>query len=217
LRGIPDEFQIAGRAIVWIDLPWCQNEKGFEETGPEQDKPRYTNPREAQAIADFLRRLELLAPQQNNLSAAVLSPYSQQVRLLRRRLEQVSPPTGMALINGQGGGHSSRQNPWAHTVDSFQGNQADVIVVSLVRNNDRLSLGFLDEPSRLNVLLSRAEQLLVLVGSWDFFNNQISTVRIENEMDSLWFLKKAVAVLEENFNSGRAIRIPASLLASTKV
>jgi superfamily I DNA and/or RNA helicase len=218
LRNVPDDFQIAGRALVWIDLPWCQNEKekGFEEIGPEQDKPRYTNPHEAQAVADFLHHLELREPQQKKLTAAVLSPYSQQVRLLRRKLEKIPPPTGMELINGTGGGRSSWQNLWAHTVDSFQGNQADVIVVSLVRNNDRLTLGFLDEPSRLNVLLSRAEQLLVLVGSWDFFVNQVRTVPIENELHSLWFLKKAVVILEENFNTGRAVRIPASCLASIK-
>jgi hypothetical protein len=102
-------------------------------------------------------------------------------------------------------------------VDSFQGNQADIIIVSLVRNNDRLALGFLEEPSRLNVLLSRAERLLVLVGSWDFFYNQVSTVRIQNEMDSLWFLKKALTVLEENFENKRAVFIPASRLATTQV
>ncbi|WP_194911130.1 AAA domain-containing protein [Catenulispora rubra] len=47
------------------------------------------------------------------------------------------------------------------TVDSFQGNQAEIIAVSLVRNNTRLSgdgLGFLVESPRMNVLLSHAER-----------------------------------------------------------
>lgn len=218
LRDVPDEFQITGRAIVWLDLPWCQKEKqkGFEEVGPLQDRPRFTNPKETQVVADFLRRLEVREPQQNNLTAAVLSPYYQQVRLLRSRLEAVATPSGIELLNGTGQGRSSGRRSWAHTVDSFQGNQADIIIVSLVRNNDRLALGFLEEPSRLNVLLSRAERLLVLVGSWDFFLNQVSTVRIENEMDSLWFLKKALTVLQENFDNKRAVFIPASRLATTK-
>ncbi len=216
LRDVPDEFQVAGRAIAWLDLPWCQKQKEFEEVGPPQDKPRYTNPQEAQAVAGFLRRLELCEPQKNNLTAAVLSPYYQQVRLLRSYLEGISPPPGIELLNGTGQGRASGRRSWAHTVDSFQGNQADIIFVSLVRNNDRLSLGFLEEPSRLNVLLSRAERLLVLVGSWDFFYNQVSTVRIENEMDSLWFLKKAVTVLQENFENKRAAFIPASRLGTTK-
>jgi serine/threonine protein kinase len=219
LRDVPDEFQIAGRAIAWIDLPWCQKEKqqGFEEVGPAQDRPRYTNPKEAQAVANFLGRIELRESQQNNLTAAVLSPYYQQVRLLRSRLEAVVPPSGIELLNSTGQGRSSGRCSWAHTVDSFQGNQADMIVVSLVRNNDRLALGFLEEPSRLNVLLSRAERLLVLVGSWDFFLNQVSTVRIENEMDSLWFLKKALAVLQENFDNKHAVFIPASRLLPNNV
>lgn len=216
LRGVPDEFQITDRAIVWLDLPWCQKEKGFEEIGPAQDRPRFTNPMEAAAVADFLGRLELREPQPNKLTAAVLSPYYQQVRLLRNRLDAVPAPAGVELINGTGQGRSSGRQSWAHTVDSFQGNQADMIIVSLVRNNDARALGFLDEPSRLNVLLSRAERLLVLVGSWDFFANQVSMVRIENEMDSLWFLKKALAVLQENFDKKRAVLIPASRLA-TKV
>jgi hypothetical protein len=58
--------------------------------------------------------------------------------------------------------------------------------------------------------------LLVLVGSWDFFANQVSMVRLENKMDSLWFLKEALAVLQENFDKKRAVLIPASRLA-TKV
>ena len=217
LRGVPDEFQIAGRAIVWIDLPWCQKQKEFEEIGPPQDRPRYTNPHEAQAVGNFLRRLELREPQQNRLTAAVLSPYYQQARMLRNHLETISPPAGIDLLNGTGQGRSSGRRSWAHTVDSFQGNQADIIIVSLVRNNDHLALGFLEEPSRLNVLLSRAERLLVLVGSWDFFFNKVSTVRIENEMDSLWFLKKALAVLHEDFENKRAVFIPASRLTATKV
>jgi superfamily I DNA and/or RNA helicase len=53
------------------------------------------------------------------------------------------------------------------------------VIVSLVRNNDfspGSGLGFLQESSRMNVLFSRAERLLVLVGSWDFFKHQV-TVR----------------------------------------
>jgi len=59
-----------------------------------------------------------------------------------------------------------------NTVDSFQGNEAGVVVVSLVRNNRHRmpkAFGFLGEDERMNVLFSRAERLLVLVGSWDFF------------------------------------------------
>ncbi|MGA2058567.1 MAG: AAA domain-containing protein [Bradyrhizobium sp.] len=57
------------------------------------------------------------------------------------------------------------------TVDEFQGSEADIVVASLVRNNDEKigkGLGFLADDRRVNVLLSRARHKLVLVGSWSF-------------------------------------------------
>jgi hypothetical protein len=59
----------------------------------------------------------------------------------------------------------------AGTVDSFQGSEADLVIVSLVRNNRRsgsAALGFLNKAHRMNVLLSRAKWQLVLVGSLQF-------------------------------------------------
>ncbi|WP_396888561.1 AAA domain-containing protein [Micromonospora craniellae] len=49
----------------------------------------------------------------------------------------------------------------------------------MVRNNQKQpsdGLGFLSHPQRMNVLISRAERLLILVGSWDFFRAQVAHV-----------------------------------------
>lgn len=51
------------------------------------------------------------------------------------------------------------------TVDNFQGEEAAVVLVSLVRSNDSNAIGFLREPQRINVLLSRAREGLVLFGN----------------------------------------------------
>jgi hypothetical protein len=104
--------------------------------------------------------------------------------------------------------------PLAHTVDSFQGNEADVVVVSLVRNNtlepgDDSALGFLDKAYRLNVLLSRAEQLLVLIGSWEFFWRQVKHIPLEDKRQELWHWKKVLTLLEEWFGTGKALRLTA--------
>ena len=175
--------------------------------------PRYTNDAEAAALRAFLGAL---GPDQGgSVELAVLSPYNQQASLLRRRLRGVILSAGLVPKESLSG-RSSAEGTFAgvHTVDSFQGNQADVVAVSLVRNNMEgpgKGMGFLDESSRLNVLLSRAERLLVLVGSWDFFQYQVSTVELDDPTNPLWHWKRIVTLLNQWFVSGRAIRKPADL------
>jgi hypothetical protein len=60
------------------------------------------------------------------------------------------------------------------TVDNFQGEEADVVVVSLVRSNSTGSVGFLREPERINVLLSRARCGLIMVGNATMLRNASS-------------------------------------------
>ncbi len=50
-------------------------------------------------------------------------------------------------------------------IDNFQGEEADVVVVSLVRTNDKGSIGFMKEPDRINAMLSRARCGLIVLGS----------------------------------------------------
>lgn len=212
---------VLGRAVVWVDVPWCQRLDACEEHGPRNRKPRYTNPAEITAIRWFLQELISEMPgtySGDPLSLVALSPYSQQVRQINSVLgnELVLPdsikPT--ASLRTSGDGNDVDTTRLGHTVDSFQGNEADVVVVSLVRNNSlppEEGLGFLEEAARMNVLLSRAEQLLVLVGSWDFFSHQVSTVRLDNTHHTLWHWKRVLTTLSEYFDSGEAVRLPAKL------
>jgi exonuclease VII small subunit len=55
------------------------------------------------------------------------------------------------------------------TVDRFQGMERQVIIASLVRNNSQGNVGFARKPERVNVAFSRAQELLVIVGSRDMF------------------------------------------------
>ncbi|MEV5721795.1 AAA domain-containing protein [Amycolatopsis mediterranei] len=213
LHGFTKPLEIRGKAIVWLDVPWCRDDPRTAETGPAQGRPRYTNDAEAAALANFLASLRREAPGAAEL--AVLSPYNQQASLLRRRMRQVALPEGLELkaaLNARPGAPGGVSG--VHTVDSFQGNQADVIAVSLVRNNlhdPGHGLGFLDDASRLNVLLSRAERLLVLVGSWDFFREQVRTVELDDTANPLWHLKRIVTDLSDWFASGRAVRLGVDL------
>ena len=60
---------------------------------------------------------------------------------------------------------------YCYTVDSFQGQEADIVIISLVRNNPfeiaGKAWGFVPKLERLNVMLSRAEKIEVIVGCYD--------------------------------------------------
>lgn len=212
--GLPAELQIDTKALVWLDLPWCQHEPDSEEVGPKQGKPRYTNLHEVQAVREFISRLRPGAHRHSDkkLKLAILSPYNQQVALFNRSLQDVELPDHLELVESLTAARGSRQSVrWAHTVDSFQGNQADVIIVSLVRNNRKLppdGLGFLKVASRLNVLLSRAERLLVLVGSCDFFEKQLELVSLDDIYNPLWPWKTVLDYIKSTVVTGEAVRIP---------
>jgi serine/threonine protein kinase len=217
--GLSSSNQPVGRAIVWVDTPWCQNADGAEwkEWGPHRNRPRFTNPKEADVVASILRQLRLPDGEEPG-KVAVLSAYAQQVGELRNRLRTVSVP-GIAPVPSIQRSETGGPLRWVHTVDSFQGNQADAVIVSLVRNNGLLpekGLGFLKEQERINVLLSRAERMLVLVGSWDFLKEQVRTVAIDDENHRLWFWKKALAIIQDGFETGKALRIAASVFTTER-
>ena len=100
------------------------------------------NPREAEIVAQLARTLfdVGLSPSQ----VAVIAPYGDQVR----RLNDALDVDGVEV----------------DTVDGFQGREKEVVLVSLVRSNDRGEIGFLNEPRRFNVALTRARRKAVVVG-----------------------------------------------------
>ncbi|CAN9138950.1 unnamed protein product [Alternaria alternata] len=57
------------------------------------------------------------------------------------------------------------------TVDNFQGEEAKIIIVSLVRSNERQNVGFLKTTNRINVLLSRAQHGMYLIGNTDTYSS----------------------------------------------
>lgn len=192
--------------IVWIDTGWPPS---GQHLGTVSREDAETSDVEAFAIRKFLRSLKTRPDFNEKLRVAVLSPYRRQVLKLSRILQEIystAAPAWLELL---------RPNEFpASTVDSFQGNQADIVIVSLVRCNHASpgdGLGFLKEASRMNVLFSRAERLLVLVGSWDFFKHQVKYAsRDKNQPLGHWRL--AVEYIDAGLANGNACLLSAKQL-----
>jgi superfamily I DNA and/or RNA helicase len=138
----------------------------------------------------------------------VLTPYRRQLKELRAKLGDRPPwvllPEGFEQLDHDQIG--------VFTVDSFQGRQAAVVVVSLVRNNTERNIkdafGFLTEHERMNVMMSRAEKLLILVGAWDFFRAHLAG-KSRDSGQPFAELARLADWLEKAFLEGRALLIPA--------
>lgn len=142
LLNIPVEF---------IDTAGC----GYTEIlNPESLS--IANPEEGQLL---LKHLKLLLQQYSNrnaperpLTIGVISPYKEQVQYLTTAIaEDEELKTHSAQIA-------------VKTVDGFQGQERDIIYISLVRSNEQREIGFLNDIRRMNVALTRAKKKLVLVG-----------------------------------------------------
>jgi superfamily I DNA and/or RNA helicase len=178
--------------IVFIDTPFVQST--IDRRMVEQ-QPRYHNPEEVDAIVTALSLLRRDPRVEETPTLAVLTPYREQARRLRNRINE---ERGALLAHISAFGVEGEAGNPVATVDSFQGSEADVVLVSLVRNNHhagRRALGFLSDPRRMNVLLSRAKWKLVVVGSLEFLERRFQMGASQSEIEPMAFLRRMLETL----------------------
>jgi ATP-dependent RNA/DNA helicase IGHMBP2 len=165
--------------FTFVDTAGC----GFDE------KPAGTsvsNPEEAAFLFKHLEKLiaELAAryTPENTPTIAVISPYQEQIRLLK---EQMLNSPALQLY----GDHIS-----VNTIDSFQGQERDVVYISMTRSNTDGVIGFLSDIRRMNVAITRARKKLVIIGDSStlarlpFYANLITYTEQINGYQSSWDL-----------------------------
>ncbi len=139
---------------------------GSDSVEDSKDGQSLKNETEAELIAKLVKA-ENLDPQQTK----IISPYAGQVALLKEKL-----PKGFVV----------------NTVDSFQGQEAENIVISLVRANDKCEIGFLKDYRRMNVALTRAKEKLFVIGNSttigadDFYNQFLEYAEKVGNYKSIW-------------------------------
>ena len=137
--------------IDFIDTAGC----GYNEIiNPESLS--IANPEEGQLLIKHLKELLEQYSQSNKagkrISIGIISPYKEQVQYL---ITQIAAD---AVFDNY------RSQVAIKTVDGFQGQERDVIYISLVRSNDLKEIGFLNDIRRMNVALTRAKKKLVVIG-----------------------------------------------------
>lgn len=161
-RPLPciSSFQWPNAALPVVLLS-CDDKDERANTGPlagtstgnasgETGGSSYRNPGQAEAAVRAVRGL-LSDP--TVTSIAVLTPYNGQVRLLNSRFQTEFPEevdSGRIIVS---------------SVDGYQGREAEVVVFSTVRCNEKRNLGFLADARRMNVAITRARRGLVVIGS----------------------------------------------------
>lgn len=114
-------------------------------------------------VASYLKqhhRLDLIT------QVCVITFYAGQVLCINRALERAGMGGGMRVM----------------TVDSFQGSECDVVILSFVRSNARGSVGFVKGYQRLNVALTRAKHLLICVGCAETLRKE-QRLKVEKETE----------------------------------
>ncbi len=121
-----------------------------------------------------------LSGETGKIDIGIISPYKEQIELLKEKLQEFdysSYPVNELAVK---------------TIDGFQGEERDVIYISLVRSNPNSEIGFLSDIRRMNVALTRAKKKLVVImdtatiGNHPFYKTFIEYCENHNFYKSAW-------------------------------
>ena len=145
--------------MTWIDTSAFELNEDSEVSFKEQfvgESFGRINKAEAEltllALENYFTKIGKTRILDERIDVGVISPYRAQVQYLRRLLKKkefFKPYRSLISVN---------------TVDGFQGQERDVILISLVRANDEGQIGFLRDLRRMNVAITRARMKLIILG-----------------------------------------------------
>lgn len=104
-------------------------------------------------LAEYFTKIGKQRVLEERIDVGIISPYRAQVQYLKKlikKYEFFKPYRRLISVN---------------TVDGFQGQERDVILISLVRSNDEGQIGFLKDLRRMNVAMTRARMKLIILGN----------------------------------------------------
>ena len=137
----------------------------------------------------FVEAIRIKVHESESAPIGIITMYAAQRDLIRRKLDQADWAGDIRDLFTVG------------TVDSYQGKENCIIILSLVRNDTSSLVGFLSEPERINVALSRAQDRLIVVGSTTMWSGRAGTP-LKKVFDEVMLMSK----------EGQAQLVPSSAL-----
>ncbi len=167
--------------VIFIDTAGC----GYDEQ-LNTESLSLSNIEEAQCLLNYLNKLleEYKQHTTTKINVGIISPYKEQVN----KIEELLTDNQFECIN------DDQFAIQIKTVDGFQGQEKDIIAISLVRSNSQGELGFLNDYRRMNVALTRAKSKLIVIGDSatlaqrEFFDKFIQLCQSNNAYISAWEL-----------------------------
>lgn len=160
--------EVRYRGILDFDTPieWTDTSELISESSKEEDFPAFSetvtrnfgkvNKDEALiallTLQKYVERIGVSRILEERLDIGIISPYRAQTLYLRHIIKKVpffKPIRRLISIN---------------TVDGFQGQERDIILISMVRSNEEGQIGFLRDLRRMNVAMTRARMKLLIIG-----------------------------------------------------
>ena len=155
LKAAPE---VSHRGILRIDSPLEWIDTSLLDIPEEEQTENGSRINQAEAqiairqLHDYIEKIGKERILDERIDFGVISPYKAQVQYLRQ------------LIRRDAFFRPLRELITIHTVDGFQGQERDVILISLVRANERGRIGFLNDLRRMNVAITRARMKLLILG-----------------------------------------------------
>lgn len=214
--NLPDTVGMR-KNVFWLDHDHCEDRE--ESQRSEAHHKSHSNAWEVEMVQGLVRHIVRQGTYSSN-DIAVLTPYTGQLQKLRSAMRKdfeivlsdrdqealdkdgfnlnvgdlvdEQPNTINQAIQGALQKKTLSELLRIATVDNFQGEEAKVIIVSLVRSNGQKKVGFLKTTNRINVLLSRARHGMYLIGSAETYSNV-----------AMW--QKVIAMLKASDSLGSAL------------
>ena len=147
---------LSDKNLLLVNIPPLKD-RIYESKDPQGGYNNYVEASTVKKIVDHILKNTDYTEKQ----IGIISAYKSQVRLMQKELKGIVSPDTMGEV--------------VASLDSFQGQERDIIIYSFTRSSHKKSnqsrIGFLNELRRLNVAMSRCKQILIMIGDYNYLSH----------------------------------------------